>query len=397
MNRTLVICFITLGLLACIGGARAHGQPATSFAAAGWQISHFDASTPAQAAALAPLPPATSTLSAFNIVLAPSVALRANTGAMAAFERAALAWEAYFSDPIVITIDADFAALAPNTIGQASTMLLMGSYSEIRDQLVLDSLTDPDDLINAYLPTDTEFTAILPTGFSLTGNIVAAKGNLKAMGFEDLDRDFGISDAMITFNNLFAFDFDNSDGVTLGQIDFETVAIHEIGHSLGFFSVVDEVDFLLSQSTPGAVSPRPLDLFRFRNNDMISDPETAARFTLNSRDLTPGMSIPGAEAITDFVLPIPGGAPIEELMSTGLSTGDGRQASHWKDDAFTGENIGVMDPTLISGVRSPIRPSDVRALDLIGYDATIPEPGSLAMLAAGLFLLATTRPRPSRP
>ena len=341
-----------------------------------------------------PLPPVESNLGAFNIVLNAGTGLQANPQAMAAFERSAQAWEAFFSDPIIISIDADFAPLSGNTIGQASTELLEASFNTIRNQLVADSAFDPDDQINAFLPAHEQFTAFLPPGFGVTGNIAAAKSNLKAMGFAGLDEAFGASDATITFNSLFAFDFDPSNGVTAGQTDFQTVATHEIGHALGFFSVVDEVDFRLSQNFPGQVSPRPLDLFRFRNNDLASDPETPSNFTINSRDLTTGMPGPGTQAISDFVVPNGVDEAVEHLMSTGVATGDGRQASHWKDDAFTGVTIGVLDPTLAPGTATPIKGPDVRALDLIGYDnAAVPEPGSSVLLVVGMMLLGRRRSR----
>ena len=58
----------------------------------------------------------------------------------------------------------------------------------------------------------------------------------------------------------------------------------------------------------------------------------------------------------------------EARMSTGKQTGDGRQASHWKDDGLTGVFIGLMDPTLPAATVETVGPADLRALDLIGWD-----------------------------
>jgi hypothetical protein len=329
---------------------------------------------------------ATTNVGFFDIAINPGAALSGNAAALAAFNRAAEKWEFCFSDPITVTIDANLVSLSnPNIIGQASSVLLMASYDFIRDQLVADSALDADDAINAFLPTSAQFSALVPVGFSLDGNLVGTKANLKAMGFGGLDTLFGPSDATIEFNSNFAFDYDNSDGVMPGTIDFETVAIHEIGHALGFISAVDLVD----ASPPGAFSPEVLDLFRFRDGS-ANDPSLPAEFTNFARDLTPNTN-----AITDFVLASLGGEPLENRMSTGVLTGDGRQASHWKDDGLTGLLVGVMDPTLPFGLIENISASDARALDLIGYDRVVPEPGSMALLAAGLVGLAR-RSRPGR-
>jgi hypothetical protein len=58
-------------------------------------------------------------------------------------------------------------------------------------------------------------------------------------------------------------------------------------------------------------------------------------------------------------------------LSTGRpdqTGGDGRQASHWKDDALTGQRIGIMDPTLAAGKRFAITMKDLEAIDSFGYD-----------------------------
>jgi hypothetical protein len=90
--------------------------------------------------------------------------------------------------------------------------------------------------------------------------------------------------------------------------------------------------------------------------------------------------VPGATAFTSDTV-------AQYSMSTGLSQGDGRQASHWKDDGLTSTYIGVMDPTLGTGVRNSITAADIRALELIGYDVAAPEPGT-GMLLAGALVIA---------
>jgi hypothetical protein len=59
-----------------------------------------------------------------------------------------------------------------------------------------------------------------------------------------------------------------------------------------------------------------------------------------------------------------GGTTSLGTFSTGNYNGDGRQASHWKDNLA----LGIMDPTLGTTEFAKITPLDVRAFDVIGYD-----------------------------
>jgi hypothetical protein len=324
-------------------------------------------------------------LGTFDIVIVPGAALAGNAAALAAFNRAALAWEARIADPITVTINADLAPLGAGIIGSTSSMILQGSFNTIRNAMVADSADEADDTIVASLPTAAQFLATVPASpaSSLSGNVLGTKANLKALGFPDLDALFGVSDGSITFSTNFSFDFDNSDGVGAGLMDFETVAAHEIGHALGFFSIVDSVN-----AGQTSISPNTMDLFRFANNT-ANDPTTAADFTTFARNL-----VPGVDAINDEI----NGAIPELRMSTGLTTAfagtDGRQASHFKADELTGNFIGIMDPTLSYGQYYGPQNTDMRVLDLIGYEIVqgpIPEPSVISALLLGSALLAGRR------
>lgn len=319
----------------------------------------------------------TSNLGSFNIVIVPDASLNGNAAALAAFNRAAAQWEARISSPITVTINASLAPLDPGIIGSASTVVLEDSYDIIRNQMVAHAAAfEPvDDAIVSFLPTAAQFTATVPSGVTFDGKLLIAKANAKAIGFTGLDGLFGVPDATITFSSTFAFDFDNSDGVTGGMMDFETVAAHEIGHALGFFSSVDEID-----AGATLIAPTTLDLFRFLDT---MNPTDAATFTTTDRNM-----VPGANAISDFVLNPWGQPSVEFAMSTGVEDGDGGQASHWKADELTTIYIGMMDPTLNYGTVQQITEADFRALDLIGYNiSAIPEPSVYALGALGLASL----------
>lgn len=293
-----------------------------------------------------------SALGSFDIVINPGPTLAGNAAALDAFNRAADQWEAFISDPITVTIDAELLNLgASNVIGEASSIIINGGYTTLRNLLASDA--DADDAILSSLPNAAQFNATLPTGITLSGKLAGNKSALKAIGLTGLDSQFGATDAMISFNTQFSFDFDNSDGLSSGTADFETVAAHEIGHALGFTSIVDTVDEMVNAGQSGTINPRFLDLFRFETG---SDPSSAGQFTTFNRNFESGGN------------PIFDDTDDEWRFSTGIETGDGNQASHWKDNNLTGVLVGIMDPTLASGQINSVAISDLRALDVIGYD-----------------------------
>lgn len=315
------------------------------------------------------LPPA----DAFVININAGAGLSGNADALAAFNRGAAQWTKYFNDPITVTIDADLAALGAGIIGQASSVMLADGYTNVRSAMVVDAAPYANNSIVASLPTAAQFLTYVPAGGYVAAipGIAASKANLKALGYTGLDAGFGVTDATIQFSSNFSFDYNNSNGVTAGTIDFETVAAHEIGHALGFFSAVDSVDYLKYYGLRDTVYLNPLDLFRFRTADV---PATAAQFTSAIRSLEPGVAANFSDTNNVYG------------FSTGYYTGDGRQASHWKDDDLTGTWIGLMDPTLAYGVSFDVAAADVRSLDLIGYDLVpAPLPASLWLLGSALI------------
>ncbi len=297
---------------------------------------------------------------AIDIVIVPSASLSAKPAALAAFNRAAAQWESVLSDPITVTINGDIAPIGFPT-AQTGSAVILRTYNNVRNLMVADATDEgSDDLIVASLPTYDAFAAILPDGSSLNGGMTATKANLKALGVQGLDTQFGASDGTITFNSSVGFDYDNSNGVGAGLKDFESAAIHELGHALGFGSNVG--------GPPGTILPRPLDLFRFQDGGPDIDPTTDT-FGSTPRFL-----------VTD-------GVPIFDDGTNEWATSsvtDGWQASHWKDDAITGTYLGIMDPTLPTGLIESITNADLRAFDLIGYEVvTVPEPAGLIALTLG--------------
>jgi hypothetical protein len=223
--------------------------------------------------------------------------------------------------------------------------------------LARDAADEPADVGAQRLMELATLPTTFPPTFSFSGVVGFTKAAAKALsdGSVDLDALRGPSDGRIVFGPMIPFDFDNRDGIT--GFDFETAAVHEIGHLLGFLSIVDSVEAqAMNPEKPPAV-PFPvfaLDLFRFvASADGRPD---ALDFTQRARELEFGV-----EAMFDDI-------DHEFRMSTGRRAGDGRQASHWKADELTRVRIGVLDPTLAPGDRLSISAADLRALDLMGYE-----------------------------
>lgn len=305
-----------------------------------------------------------------RIVLHGTTQLEQNQAAKNAFIVAANRWEAIISTPITVVIDVDFGTtffgqpFDPGVIGATGMSFATGPYSDLRQRLIDRASTSVEQQLYNALP----LTAV-PVEFNgNNSNATSAElsvPNARALGIVPDIPDpnlvpLGQGDAGIGFNSAFQFDFSPDDGISSGQTDFDSVASHEIGHALGFIS--DSGD---------AASPVTVwDLFRFR-------PATASLATFATAARV--MSIGGSQIF--FGNQTSTFATLELELSTGgldpaPGDGDGRQSSHWKDDALfsTRPYIGVMDPTLLSGIRRTISENDIMAIDLFGYSIGAPAP-----------------------
>jgi hypothetical protein len=300
-----------------------------------------------------------------------SASLAANAPAKAAIERAAEFWEAVLFDPVTINIDAVMGDLgSPNALANTSSTTVRFLYGDVRNRLIADA--SADESLLTELPTPDQLSFNLATGVktnSAASDVVVemTRANALALGFTELPNNV---DATITFNSGADFDFDNSNGVDSGSIDFEAVAIHEIAHALGFVSNVDDVDCFSGggNNCPSRIDPTVLDLFRLA-------PAQGVAFSTAERILNTGDAVP-VQVFYDgqFDVSVFAGTNISGLqagdipLSTGLEVGDGRQASHLKADDDTGVLLGLLDPIFSRGVVGQISETDLRILGLIGWD-----------------------------
>lgn len=291
---------------------------------------------------------------------------------MTGFAQAGALWSGYLKDPTTINIRVGSSVLPAGVIGHSDIFYDTYAYTNVRaamvnDRLSLDDFSSTDTLqpapafsmlINRTANNPSGVVSLTPyfdTGLGGSGQagpennsiVRLPAANAKALGITSYDP--GLLDGIVTFTNSAIFDFDRSNGVAAGKIDFVGVVAHEIGHVLGF---VSGVDVLVGNGAPPGLNDNqlkfvtPLDLFRFTSRSI------GAGGGIGVIDWT------GDD--TDKYFSVDGGATPLANFSHGATYEEG----HWQNDV----GIGIMDPTAVGGELLRISDMDVRALDVIGYN-----------------------------
>lgn len=355
----------------------------------------------------------------FNLIDTGGTAV--GTQARQGFEIAAAYWSSVFSDNVTVNLQIGFSALGTGILGSTGSARSLLSMNQTYSALSADRTSMLDKLAVASLqPLGTSTSVpgagavtVTTNGFnngvnatngytdlstrvdndgSVNNSTTAiTKASAKALGLTtDVNGNainYNSADAAITFSNLFAFDFDPTDGIASNAFDFIGVAIHEIGHALGFVSGVDSYDARTApgqtasaslSSLEGFVVASQLDLFRYSSYGTLDW----------STQNTPYFSIDGG--LTQLFG--------DSRFSTGTLNGDGRQASHWKDSASGVPQLGVLDPTSGYGQMQEITALDLAAFDAIGWDVkfdVLGNPGYRYSTAQAYRQFATAVPEPA--
>jgi MYXO-CTERM domain-containing protein len=332
--------------------------------------------------------PATPTVSTTS-------ALSSDAKMMAGIEQAAQRWSSLFTNHVTLSIDVNFKPLPDGVIASTNWTPDFVSYSAVRDALASHASTAAAREAVSSLPTGPSFAMITNhttqdpnaggktpyldnNGSANNSTICLTQGDARALSL--FSATSNSVDATITFNSNFAnrFDFDPSDGISPGDLDFVGAATHELGHALGFTSGIDTLDFYARTSTlPEDALPdvTALDLFRY---SALSRSDHAIDWSADAR--TKYFSIDGGKTPVAF-------------FSTGENFGDGGQASHWEQ----GVTLGVMDPDSDFGEKLSISSADRTAFNVIGWNfSSVPEPETYGWGALGLLALLTLRRKRTR-
>jgi hypothetical protein len=326
-----------------------------------------------------------------------------SASAQTSFTNAANYWTSQFTDNVSLRFTVGTAALGAGILASTDSADVTYSYAAARAAMVADVTSANDTAAVARLPNTTAVpiylnrtsnnpngagsaTAYLDNdGDANNTTIRTTTANAKALGLtvtapqQTATSCIATCDGYIVFGTSFTYDFDPTNGITAGTYDFQGLAVHELGHALGFISGVDVLDtnsssFFFRDDQFTFVST--LDLFR------CSAAAAAAGALIDWTASTSAKSFSLNSGCTNTL----------STFSTGTVHGDGRQASHWKDN----QGLGVMDPTAGTGELLTVTTLDKMAFDVIGWNlatSSVPEPGTLALAATGLIGLAAVRRR----
>jgi len=270
-----------------------------------------------------------------------------------------------------------------------------GSGSQLWSTAAKRSLASAAAVLASYIVVDSPVVIT----FDVTGEFNPLSSTLATAGSDFISSDPGFlptvvqhkiitgvdsngstADGEINWN--FAQNWATGDSVAYGQYDLESVAMHELTHTLGFLSYTDQ---------PGSNTGTNWTVFDSFLVDSAGTKVIGSNYiwrnayTPNLTGGNGGLYVGGADAVAAYGGLVP--------IYTPGSWESGSSVSHLNDRVFSGANRKLMNAQVFSGrgirVLSPV---ELAILADLGYTIA-PQPGSAALAFIGVFFLRRTRRR----
>lgn len=276
-----------------------------------------------------------SSAQALTINLFNTGGVEEGTAAYIGFRAAADYWQSVLLDDVTLNFNVGFSStgFAPTTLGSTGSSSGQKATAVWKAALTADATTALDASVVSHLP------AIPNANVTLNTTVQKALGLYTGTATA--------SDATIRFNSARAFDFDTRDGFQTPSSDFISVAVHEMGHALGFTSAV-------SQNTTLNSRPSNTDMFRYKDGSWNTTWGGNPYFSID-------------------------GGATEFMGNAGFSAGpDGFQTSHWREGGrihdgvhctvLTEPQVGILDPTGGICQEGIVTAQDLAIFDAMGWN-----------------------------
>ena len=296
-------------------------------------------------------------------------------------------WSSYLKDGAAVNIYVETTNTLPDEVvgGVLPGILPEQEYENFWNQLNQDKISTDDQLVLDNLRSkkddNKEFKA-LADGYEIKSNkkLNLTRANAKALKMPKI-KDIAF-DGYVLMNDLSKSSADwnynfLSNEVPNNKIDFVSVALHEIGHNLGFVSGVDSPGWLTALSEARSKEDdkarqsklNPFAPGQFKKYEELGKENGAYALDL-FRYSTDSINRGGYNDLSlnkeDKFFSLDGGSTALASFSTGVeSGGEVYQASHWN---LQDNPLGIMDPLIHAGQKRTILDLDKQAMDAIGWD-----------------------------